>query len=87
MMDAVSDLTWLLDVQYASAGGVELFLDVVGPDPLPASVLPVVVRVDGCPGWGSGDRRAAMLPFVNPVMARAGFLAVGISVRHSGQAQ
>ncbi|WP_166679387.1 alpha/beta hydrolase [Kribbella pratensis] len=27
-----------------------------------------------------------MSQFVNPAMARAGFLAVGISVRHTGQA-
>ncbi|MER7250619.1 prolyl oligopeptidase family serine peptidase [Kribbella sp. NPDC000426] len=54
--------------------------------PSASSPMPVAVRVDGCPGWGPGDRRAAMLPFVGPAMARAGFLAVGISVRHSGQA-
>jgi acetyl esterase/lipase len=76
----------LLDICYARPGGVELCLDVVGPSPLPVRPLPVVVRVDGCPGWGPGDRGAAMLPFVNPAMARAGFLAVGISVRNSGQA-
>ncbi|MFD3406404.1 prolyl oligopeptidase family serine peptidase [Kribbella sp. NPDC058693] len=69
---------------YARPGGVELCLDVVLP--LPSAAVPVVVRVDGCPGWGPGDRRAAMLPFVNPAMARAGFVAVGISVRDSGQA-
>lgn len=85
-MRACSDLTCLLDVHYASAGGVDLYLDVVGPDPLPSWPLPTVVRVDGCPGWGPGDRSAAMMPFVNPALARAGFLAVGISVRHSGQA-
>src|SRR3954471_24869819 len=83
-MDAESGLSCLLDVPYATAGGVELCLDVVGT--LPSEPLPVVVRVDGCPGWGPGDRKAAMLPFVNPAMARGGFLAVGISVRHSGQA-
>lgn len=81
-----SELSYHLDVPYARRAGVELCLDVVGPSPLPVRPVPVVVRIDGCPGWGPGDRRAAMLPFVNPAMARAGFLAVGISVRHSGQA-
>ncbi|WP_432894484.1 alpha/beta hydrolase fold domain-containing protein [Kribbella sp. CA-245084] len=77
-------LSCLLDVPYATHGGVELCLDVLGT--WPSEPVPVVVRVDGCPGWGPGDRGAAMLPFVGPAMARAGFLAVGISVRHSGQA-
>jgi acetyl esterase/lipase len=83
-MDMASGLTCLLDVPCARHGGVELCLDVLGT--LPSDPLPVVVRVDGCPGWGPGDRRAAMLPFVGPAMARAGLLAVAISVRDSGQA-
>ncbi|MET9268968.1 prolyl oligopeptidase family serine peptidase [Kribbella sp. NPDC003557] len=76
----------LPDLLYASPAGVDLHLDVLGPAPRPSTPLPVVVRIDGCPGWGPGDRSSALLPFANPALARAGFLTVAISVRHSGQA-
>ena len=79
-------LTQVLDVCYARPDGVELCLDVVGPAPLPECPLPTVLRIDGCPGWGPGDRSSAQLPFANPALARAGFMTVAISVRHSGQA-
>lgn len=79
-------LTSLLDIQFASPDDIELSLDVLGPAPLPTSPLPTVVRIDGCPGWGPGDRSAALLPFANPALARAGFLTVAVSPRHSGQA-
>jgi acetyl esterase/lipase len=81
-----SDLIRVLDVRYASPDGVDLCLDVLGPAPLPTSRLPTIVRIDGCPGWGPGDRSSALLPFANPALAQAGFLTVAISVRHSGQA-
>jgi acetyl esterase/lipase len=81
-----SDLTRLPDIRYASPDGVDLYLDVLSPAPSPTSPLPTIVRIDGCPGWGPGDRSSAMLPFANPALARAGFLTVAISVRHSGQA-
>ncbi|WP_337590393.1 prolyl oligopeptidase family serine peptidase [Kribbella sindirgiensis] len=80
------DLTQILDICYARPGGVELCLDAVGPSPLPAGPVATVVRIDGCPGWGPGDRSAALAPFANPALARAGFLTVAISVRDSGQA-
>lgn len=76
----------LKDICYATEGGIALHLDVLGPEPLPTAPLPTVVRIDGCPGWGPGDRSSALLPFANPVLARAGFLTIAISVRHSGQA-
>lgn len=80
------DLTRLPNICYASPDGVDLHLDVLGPAPLPTSPLATIVRIDGCPGWGPGDRSSAMLPFANPALARAGLLTVAISVRHSGQA-
>lgn len=79
-------LTHLPDIRYASQDGVDLCLDVLGPAPLPRTPVATVVRIDGCPGWGPGDRASALLPFANPALARAGFLTVAISVRHSGQA-
>lgn len=82
----MSELTLLPDICYASPDGVDLYLDVLGPAPLPTTPLPTVVRIDGCPGWGPGDRSSALLPFANPALARAGFLTVAISVRHTGQA-
>jgi acetyl esterase/lipase len=81
-----SGLTRVLDIRYARPGGIDLCLDVLGPAPLPAAPTPTVVRVDGCPGWGPGDRADALLPFANPALARAGFLTIAISVRHTGQA-
>ncbi|TDW98718.1 prolyl oligopeptidase family protein [Kribbella sp. VKM Ac-2566] len=81
-----SELTHLADVRYARLDGIDLCLDVLGPAPLPTTPLPTVVRIDGCPGWGPGDRSSALLPFANPTLVRAGFLTVAISVRHSGQA-
>ncbi|WP_410789757.1 alpha/beta hydrolase fold domain-containing protein [Kribbella sp. C-35] len=79
-----SEFIQLRDIRYCSPGGVALCLDVLGP----ASTTPLatVVRIDGCPGWGPGDRSSAQLPFANPALASAGFLTVAISVRHSGQA-
>lgn len=79
-------LTHLPDIRYASHDGVDLCLDVLGPALLSRTPLATVVRIDGCPGWGPGDRRSALLPFANPALARAGFLTVAISVRHSGEA-
>ncbi|WP_405059764.1 prolyl oligopeptidase family serine peptidase [Kribbella sp. NBC_01505] len=81
-----SDLTQILDISYASPDGVDLCLDVLGPASLPTAPLPTVMRIDGCPGWGPGDRQSAQLPFANRALAQAGFLTIAISVRHSGQA-
>jgi acetyl esterase/lipase len=83
---SVSKFTLLPDIRYADPGGIDLCLDVLGPAPLPSTPTPTVVRIDGCPGWGPGDRSSALLPFANPALARAGFLTVAISVRHTGQA-
>ncbi|TCC52618.1 alpha/beta hydrolase [Kribbella capetownensis] len=80
-----TDLTLLPDIQYASPDGIPLCLDVLMPKRLP-NPTPAVLRIDGCPAWGPGDRSSAMLPFVNPALAQAGFLTVALSVRHSGQA-
>lgn len=80
------ELTLLPNIRYAEPNGTDLYLDVLGPAPLPTTPLPTVVRIDGCPGWGPGDRSSALLPFANPALVRAGFLTVAISVRHTGQA-
>ncbi|TCC51850.1 alpha/beta hydrolase [Kribbella pittospori] len=80
-----TDLTFLPDIQYASPDGIPLCLDVLMPTRL-TEPTPAVLRIDGCPAWGPGDRSSAMLPFVNPALAQAGFVTVAISVRHSGQA-
>jgi acetyl esterase/lipase len=82
---AEPDLKFLPDIEYASPDGIQLCLDVLMPAQVPKPA-PAVLRIDGCPAWGPGDRSSAMLPFVNPALARAGFLTVAISVRHSGQA-
>ncbi|MFG1627945.1 prolyl oligopeptidase family serine peptidase [Kribbella sp. NPDC049227] len=80
-----TDRTFLPDIQYASPDGIPLRLDILMPK-RPPKPPPAVLRIDGCPAWGPGDRSSAMLPFVNPALAQAGFLTVAISVRHSGQA-
>ncbi|MGW6201538.1 alpha/beta fold hydrolase [Kribbella sp. NPDC055110] len=78
------ELTLRRNIRYADPDGIALYLDVLSP--LSTTPLPTVIRIDGCPGWGPGDRSSALLPFANPVLARAGFLTVAISVRHTGQA-
>lgn len=83
---AQPEFTFLPDIPYSVPDGIPLRLDVLGPAPLPAEPLPTVVRIDGCPGWGPGDRSSALLPFANPALARAGFLTLAISIRHSSQA-
>ncbi|MFF0345587.1 alpha/beta hydrolase fold domain-containing protein [Kribbella sp. NPDC004875] len=89
MSDArtLAELTYVPDIRYDRPDGVDLRLDIVAPAPLPTDPLPAVVRIDGCPGWGPGDRSSALLPFANPALARAGFLTIAVSVRHSRQAR
>lgn len=96
-MPELQPLTCILDLRYArrpkaidpfyGPDDVELCLDVLGPDPLPSRPTATVLRIDGCPGWGPGWRNAGIGPSSNPMLARAGFMTVSVSVRHSRQAR
>jgi acetyl esterase/lipase len=79
-------LTCLVNVVYTCVDDTELALDVLAPSPMPDTPLATVVRIDGCPGWGPGTRSTAMVPFANPLLAKAGFLTVAPTIRHSGRA-
>jgi acetyl esterase/lipase len=76
-------------VRYGTATGgrtdVPLYLDLLVPDPPPAGSLPAAVYVHGG-GWRSGDRHAALVPWINPLLAGNGIVAVSVSYRLSDEA-
>lgn len=75
-----------LDVPLEQGVGPELRVDVLAPVTAPAAGSPVVVRIDGCPGWQAGPRWAAMAPYANPHLTNAGFVTIGATVRPSSTA-
>ncbi len=79
--------TCFVGVEYARVDGIDLCLEILGPSPLPTASIPTIIRIDGCPAWGPGPRSTAMVaPFANPILAKAGFLTVAMTPRHSRQA-
>lgn len=74
------------DVRLGDGAGCELGVDVLAPVMAPANRMPVVVRIDGCPGWRAGPRWAAMAPDANPHLANAGFVTIAATVRPSSVA-
>jgi acetyl esterase/lipase len=67
------------------AGGVPLYLDLFVPDPPPPRPAPAVVYLHGG-GWESGDRRMALQPWLNPLLAGHGFVAVSVTYRLTDEA-
>lgn len=83
----IPDLRAAFDVPLEQGAGAELHVDVLAPLRAPAAGCPVIVRIDGCPGWQTGPRWAAMAPYSNPYLASAGFLTVAATVRSSSTAR
>jgi acetyl esterase/lipase len=62
-----------------------LALDLLLPEPRPASRVPAVAYLHGG-AWRYGDRSAGMYPWNSPLLAAHGFVAVNVSYRLSDQA-
>lgn len=83
----IHQLRAAFDIPLEQGGaGPELRVDVLAPVTAPLVGLPVVVRIDGCPGWQAGPRWAAMAPYANPHLANAGFVTIAATVRPSSTA-
>jgi acetyl esterase/lipase len=76
---------YLPAIRYGTANGVPLYLDMLVPEPPPGRRLPAVVYVHGG-GWESGERQLALVPWINPLLAGNGFVAVSVGYRLSGEA-
>jgi acetyl esterase/lipase len=84
--DAPHSFRFTPAIRYGTApGDVPLYLDVLAPDPRPARPAPAVVYLHGG-GWRSGERVSAMPPWLNPILAGNGFVAVSVSYRLSDEA-
>lgn len=77
--------TFIHDIQYGEANGIPLLLDMLCPYPVPGYTLPVVIYIHGG-GWDGGQRSGGLAPWLSPLLATQGFLAVTISYRLSYQA-
>jgi len=82
----VLDLHAAFDVPIEPDNGGDLRVDVLCPSEVPPAGVPVVLRIDGCPGWQAGPRWAAMAPYANPYLADRGVVTVAASVRPSSLA-
>lgn len=71
----------ILDVTFGEADGIPLRLEIVRPEPIPDSPMPVVVYIHGG-AWMHGDRQDNR----NAILAAHGFFTISIDYRHSDQA-
>jgi acetyl esterase/lipase len=87
--DAPHSFRYVPAIRYGTATGgredVPLYLDILAPDPRPVRPVPAVVYLHGG-GWESGDRRTALQPWINPLLAGNGFVAVSVSYRLTDEA-
>lgn len=74
-----------LGVEYGRADGRGLLLDVLQPARRGCAPCPVVLYVHGG-GWHEGDRGAGMHPWLNPLLARNGYVTASLTYRLSGEA-
>jgi acetyl esterase/lipase len=74
------------DVPIEPGSECDLRADVLSPALIPPAGLPVVLRIDGCPGWQTGSRWAALAPYANPYLANRGVVTIAASVRASSVA-
>jgi hypothetical protein len=77
--------TFTPNIQYGEVDDIPLLLDLFCPFPIPVEPLPAVVYIHGG-GWDGGQRSGGMAPWLCPLLATQGFLAVTISYRLSYQA-
>ncbi len=70
---------------YGETDGVPLYLDLLYPSPLPDTLTPAILFIQGS-GWSGGDKAKAMYPWLNPLLAAHGFITISINHRFSWQA-
>lgn len=83
--DTAYAIRCLSSLLYGRAPGVSYWeatvhLDLLLPDPAPASPVPAVVYLHGG-GWRHGDKSAGMYPWHSPLLAANGFVAVNVGYR------
>jgi len=83
---SIDHLRAAFDVPLEPGAGDEFRVDVLAPAAGRVAGSPVVVWIDGCPGWQAGPRWAAMAPYANPHLANAGFVTIAATVRPSSVA-
>jgi acetyl esterase/lipase len=66
-------------------GEAQLVLDLLVPEPQPTTPTPTVVYLHGG-GWEAGHHRAAMMPWLNPLLAAHGFVTASVQYRLSTKA-
>jgi acetyl esterase/lipase len=84
LTDAPSSFRYLPAIRYGTAAE-PLYLDVLLPDPRPIRPVPAIVYLHGG-GWENGERYVALQPWLSPLMAGNGFVAVSVTYRLSGTA-
>ena|SRR6266446_3919474 len=80
-----SSFAFSSSLQYGEAEGIALYLSLFSPEPLLMDPAPAVVYIDGA-GWETDLRVGLGHPWMSPLLAAHGFIAVEISYRLSWQA-
>jgi acetyl esterase/lipase len=82
--------SFLPSIEYGRVPGAPeweapLYLDLLVPTPLPAPAVPAVLYMHGG-GWRAGTRREGWCPWLSPLLAAHGFIAVNVSYRLTDRA-
>ncbi len=80
-----SSFAFSSSLRYGEADGISLYLSLFSPEPLLIDPAPAVVYFDGA-GWETDLRVGLGNPWMSPLLAAHGFIAVEISYRLSWQA-
>lgn len=80
-----SSFAFSSSLHYGEADGISLYLSLFTPEPLLIDPAPAVVYIDGA-GWETDLRVGLGNPWMSPLLAAHGFIAVEISYRLSWQA-
>jgi hypothetical protein len=73
-----SSFAFSSSLQYGEADGISLYLTMFCPEPLLMDPAPAVVYIDGA-GWETDLRVGSGNPWMSPLLALHGFIAVEIS--------